>query len=138
ASFGATSLGSISARPAAPAPVRAAPPPPPPTQRQPLREEAASFPTRRAGPPPSAGPEKVAVRERATFVPPLDSEWDTPAFQRRGRGRGGLRRLRGLRRLCPHTPARGASFPATAWLGAPRDLHRSRGRVDRPSPRLMV
>jgi len=26
----------------------------------------------------------AAARERATFVPPLDSEWDTPAFQRRG------------------------------------------------------
>jgi cell division protein FtsZ len=25
-----------------------------------------------------------APRDRASFVPPLDSDWDTPAFQRRG------------------------------------------------------
>jgi cell division protein FtsZ len=25
-----------------------------------------------------------AQRERSTFVPPLDADWDTPAFQRRG------------------------------------------------------
>jgi len=29
--------------------------------------------------PPGPGP-----RERASFVPPLDADWDTPAFQRRG------------------------------------------------------
>ena len=57
---------------------------PPPTQRQPLREEAASFPTRRAAPPSAAPAQAAGGRDRATFVPPLDSEWDTPAFQRRG------------------------------------------------------
>jgi cell division protein FtsZ len=70
---------------------------PPPTQRQAfqasspgggsassLREEPA-FPSRRAAVPASAAPvQSAAGRERATFVPPLDSEWDTPAFQRRG------------------------------------------------------
>ncbi|MEJ7732581.1 MAG: cell division protein FtsZ [Polyangiaceae bacterium] len=59
-----------------------------PTPREPAREDMV-FPTRRApaqhqvqhgGPPPPPPP---APRERATFVPPLDAEWDTPAFQRR-------------------------------------------------------
>src|SRR5689334_3906057 len=84
--FATSSLGSHSApaRPAsAPAPARAASAPPP-TQRQAMREEPAS-PPRRTATPPSAPPAQAAGgRERATFVPPLDSEWDTPAFQRRG------------------------------------------------------
>lgn len=66
---------------------RSAPSTMPPAQRPGLREEAA-FPTTRRPEPkrPSAAPASAAVggRERATFVPPLDTEWDTPAFQRRG------------------------------------------------------
>jgi cell division protein FtsZ len=75
-----SSSPSIPSRGAAPAP---------PTQRPaPLREEAA-FPTRRAG-ATAAGATSggstapSGTRDRASFVPPLDSEWDTPAFQRRG------------------------------------------------------
>ncbi|NUQ75510.1 MAG: cell division protein FtsZ [Polyangiaceae bacterium] len=63
----------------------------PQTMRQPQRPlaEEPAYPSRRApqpqqqaagGTPPSAPP----ARERSTFVPPLDSDWDTPAFQRRG------------------------------------------------------
>jgi cell division protein FtsZ len=66
--------------------IRTTPPTaPPPTQRQALREEA-TFPSRRSEPKQAAvAPASAAAgRERATFVPPLDSEWDTPAFQRRG------------------------------------------------------
>jgi cell division protein FtsZ len=77
----------MQARPAPaqqPAPARNTPSAAPPPSRQ-AREDL-SFPTRRA---PAAQPAPVAGaaaggRERATFVPPLDSEWDTPAFQRRG------------------------------------------------------
>jgi cell division protein FtsZ len=64
-------------------PGRVAPSVSPPTQRQPMREEPA-FPARRTAQPQSAPPAQAAGRERTTFVPPLDSEWDTPAFQRRG------------------------------------------------------
>jgi cell division protein FtsZ len=56
---------------------------PPATQRPALREEA-PFPTRRAAPASAPPAQAAGGRERATFVPPLDSEWDTPAFQRRG------------------------------------------------------
>ena len=45
-----------------------------PSRRQPVRE--AERGTRSGG--------SVEARERASFVPPLDSDWDTPAFQRRG------------------------------------------------------
>jgi cell division protein FtsZ len=65
--------------------------PAPPTQRQALRSEEMAFPTRRAtGGAAAAGSSSggsavpSGTRERASFVPPLDSEWDTPAFQRRG------------------------------------------------------
>jgi cell division protein FtsZ len=76
----------MQARPMAtqqPAPARNAPSAAPPPSRQ-AREDL-SFPTRRAPaqqPAPAAGA-AGGTRERATFVPPLDSEWDTPAFQRR-------------------------------------------------------
>jgi cell division protein FtsZ len=63
----------------------------PQTLRQPPRPaEEQAYPSRRApqpqqqaagGMPPSAAP---PTRERSSFVPPLDSDWDTPAFQRRG------------------------------------------------------
>jgi cell division protein FtsZ len=51
---------------------------------EPSREELA-FPTRRAAPAHAAhgAPQAPPARERATFVPPLDADWDTPAFQRR-------------------------------------------------------
>jgi cell division protein FtsZ len=51
----------------------------------PPREEEFAFPTRRG--PSSLGTAAAGAaqpRERTTFVPPLDSDWDTPAFQRRG------------------------------------------------------
>jgi cell division protein FtsZ len=55
------------------------------SQRQPMRMEEAVVPSRRAASPAqvAAGANSGAGRERASFVPPLDSEWDTPAFQRR-------------------------------------------------------
>ncbi len=68
----------------------------PPTQRQasrldPMMGEPRSrsfdeLPTRRAPAQQaaSASPPSSSGRTRETFVPPLDSEWDTPAFQRRG------------------------------------------------------
>ena len=59
-----------------------------------LRDAAPAAPSRRGRvpEPPRRPAPQVAVgaaaaagpRERASFVPPLDSEWDTPAFQRRG------------------------------------------------------
>jgi cell division protein FtsZ len=64
--------------------------PAPPTQRPSLRSEEVAFPTRRAPNSAAAGASAASGnppgngRERASFVPPLDSEWDTPAFQRRG------------------------------------------------------
>ena len=50
-----------------------------------MRSDEGSFPSRRAPAPASAaaGANSGTGRERASFVPPLDSEWDTPAFQRR-------------------------------------------------------
>ena len=64
-------------------PSRAAPSGAPPS-RQPSREET-SYPTRRPTLPSAPAPQSAAAgRDRASFVPPLDSEWDTPAFQRRG------------------------------------------------------
>jgi cell division protein FtsZ len=54
------------------------------------RNEEMSFPTRRSVPHPPAAAQGAAPsssppgRDRSSFVPPLDSEWDTPAFQRRG------------------------------------------------------
>ncbi|MBL9024743.1 MAG: cell division protein FtsZ [Myxococcales bacterium] len=46
----------------------------------PAEEAAAPVPTRRA-PARELG---ASGRERSSFVPPLDADWDTPAFQRRG------------------------------------------------------
>ena len=52
---------------------------------QPRQRCARTWPSRAAAPPAPAPPAQAADgRDRATFVPPLDSEWDTPAFQRRG------------------------------------------------------
>jgi cell division protein FtsZ len=57
-------------------------------QRPALSSDA--FPSRRSSPPDvraAAGPpsgERPATRERSSFVPPLDADWDTPAYQRRG------------------------------------------------------
>ncbi|MFO0759716.1 MAG: cell division protein FtsZ [Byssovorax sp.] len=76
---------SLGARPVATTtPVSARPAAPLQTQRPPMQEPA--FPSRRAPLPPPATKESGQAngRERNTFVPPLDSEWDTPAFQRRG------------------------------------------------------
>jgi len=55
------------------------------SQRQPMRMEEAVVPSRRSASPAqvAAGANSGTSRERASFVPPLDSEWDTPAFQRR-------------------------------------------------------
>jgi len=55
------------------------------SQRQPMRTDESSFPSRRPAAPAqaAAGANTGAGRDRASFVPPLDSEWDTPAFQRR-------------------------------------------------------
>jgi cell division protein FtsZ len=55
-----------------------------PALRQEVRDELAAFPSRRGGPASqAAGGAAPAGRERASFVPPLDADWDTPAFQRR-------------------------------------------------------
>ncbi|MFO0617807.1 MAG: cell division protein FtsZ [Polyangiaceae bacterium] len=51
------------------------PPPPPQTRRAPARELTSQF----AAPHSAREP-----RERTSFVPPTDTDWDTPAFQRRG------------------------------------------------------
>ena len=87
-SLGATlvtpTLASRGAGPQSQGPSRAAPSAVPPPSRQPMREDV-SFPARRATQPSAPAQQSAAAgRERATFVPPLDSEWDTPAFQRRG------------------------------------------------------
>jgi cell division protein FtsZ len=78
------------------APSRSAPPPvtqrrEPAREIRETREEPAYAPSRRApqtvpaaAPPISVGGNGGPTRERATFVPPLDADWDTPAFQRRG------------------------------------------------------
>jgi cell division protein FtsZ len=55
------------------------------TQRQPHRHEEVAYSTsRRPAPQAQSAGGGPGPRERATFVPPLDSDWDTPAFQRRG------------------------------------------------------
>ncbi|APR75016.1 Cell division protein FtsZ [Minicystis rosea] len=87
-SLSTMSSPTLSARSTSPAPAtRTTPPAAPPPSRQAPREDL-GFPTRRAAAPQmTAAPAAAgasAGRERATFVPPLDSEWDTPAFQRRG------------------------------------------------------
>ena len=77
----ASQLSARAATSSPPLPARAATP-----QRQPMRSDENSFPSRRAPAPASAAAganSSGAGRERASFVPPLDSEWDTPAFQRR-------------------------------------------------------
>jgi cell division protein FtsZ len=77
----ASQLSARAATSSPPLPSRAAAP----TQRQPMRTDEA-FPSRRAPAPASAAAGANSSgngRERASFVPPLDSEWDTPAFQRR-------------------------------------------------------
>jgi len=77
----ASQLSARAATSSPPLPARAATP-----QRQPMRSDEGSFPSRRAPAPASAAAganSSGAGRERASFVPPLDSEWDTPAFQRR-------------------------------------------------------
>ncbi|EYF02382.1 cell division protein FtsZ [Chondromyces apiculatus] len=59
---------------------------PPMTQRPQSREDVA-FPTSRrpAAPPvPSQAGAAGGARDRSSFVPPLDGDWDTPTFQRRG------------------------------------------------------
>jgi cell division protein FtsZ len=48
------------------------PPPQTTTRRAPPREISVGAPSQRD------------PRDRASFVPPTDSDWDTPAFQRRG------------------------------------------------------
>ena len=62
-----------------------------PTQRTPPREppprEEPAYTVRRTAPPqpaPASLSSGSTPRERSTFVPPLDADWDTPAFQRRG------------------------------------------------------
>ncbi len=47
---------------------------PPHTRRAPARELSSQ----------AFGPASGHARDRASFVPPLDADWDTPAFQRRG------------------------------------------------------
>jgi cell division protein FtsZ len=77
----ASQLSARAATSSPPLPARAATP-----QRQPMRSDEGSFPSRRAPAPASAAAganSSGTGRERASFVPPLDSEWDTPAFQRR-------------------------------------------------------
>jgi cell division protein FtsZ len=61
---------------------------PSPTQRPALRTESrddlsTAFSTRRSAAAPTPAPVS-APRERTSFVPPLDADWDTPAYQRRG------------------------------------------------------
>ena len=85
-SLSSQSHGGHSARPVqVQVPARITSSAPPATQRPapPPREEA-PFPTRRAAPPSAPPAQAAGGRDRATFVPPLDSEWDPPAFQRRG------------------------------------------------------
>ncbi len=59
----------------------------PATTQRSARSEELAYSTRRPAVPPSA---QAAIaspgggRERSSFVPPLDADWDTPAFQRRG------------------------------------------------------
>ena len=83
-SSSSSSLAQSLSQPARSAPLGSQRPAAPPTQRAPLREEPA-FTTRRPQAPPmtAQAPASGPQRERATFVPPLDADWDTPAFQRR-------------------------------------------------------
>jgi cell division protein FtsZ len=75
------------ARPAAP-PISVPVPSARMSSRPELREEVPAYPSRRTAPAAthlaatSGAPS--ATRERASFVPPLDADWDTPAYQRRG------------------------------------------------------
>jgi cell division protein FtsZ len=59
---------------------------PPPAPRE--AQEPAYATRRGAQPAPSTSAPSISTasgaRERSTFVPPLDADWDTPAFQRRG------------------------------------------------------
>ncbi|AKT42310.1 cell division protein FtsZ [Chondromyces crocatus] len=71
---------------AAPLSSRAAMNAPPLTQRPPTREDV-GYPTSRRAAPSQAPAQAGAAggtRDRSSFVPPLDGDWDTPAFQRRG------------------------------------------------------
>jgi cell division protein FtsZ len=81
---GAHAISPIAAS-ASPLSARAGVSAPPMTQRQPSRDEIA-FPATRRGVAPATHTQAAApaVRDRASFVPPLDADWDTPAFQRRG------------------------------------------------------
>jgi cell division protein FtsZ len=45
-------------------------------------EDLGVAPSRRA--PARELSSSASVRDRASFVPPLDADWDTPTFQRRG------------------------------------------------------
>jgi len=82
---GALTGGSRSNPPPLSAPQRSVP-------REPQREEQAytvrggrQAPAQQPAPASlSSGAAGAPSRERATFVPPLDADWDTPAFQRRG------------------------------------------------------
>jgi cell division protein FtsZ len=63
-------------------------PAPQPAARSVRSEEVAYAASRRPSVPASvqaaAPPGAPGTRERSSFVPPLDADWDTPAFQRRG------------------------------------------------------
>jgi cell division protein FtsZ len=62
-------------------------PAPQSTQRTARSEELAYSTRRPSGVPAQAQmsvPSGGVQRERSSFVPPLDADWDTPAFQRRG------------------------------------------------------
>ncbi|WP_437488396.1 cell division protein FtsZ [Sorangium sp. So ce1014] len=81
----AHSIGASLAAAAGPMSARSAPSAPPMTQRQPHRHEEVAYPTtRRPAPQVQSAGGGGGPRDRASFVPPLDSDWDTPAFQRRG------------------------------------------------------
>jgi cell division protein FtsZ len=60
----------------------------PATAARSARSEELAYSTRRPAVPASAQAAIAAPagagRERSSFVPPLDADWDTPAFQRRG------------------------------------------------------
>jgi cell division protein FtsZ len=81
---GAHAISPIAAS-ASPLSARAGVSAPPMTPRHASRDEIA-FPATRRGvaPAPAQAAGAPAVRDRASFVPPLDADWDTPAFQRRG------------------------------------------------------
>jgi cell division protein FtsZ len=83
----AAQVGPLAARSAIPlsqAVSRATPSAPLPAR--PATRDEGSFPARRTETTHAIAPSALASggRDRATFVPPLDNEWDTPAFQRRG------------------------------------------------------